>query len=257
MDFSLLQAQAHRPLLRPITALKQTWIYYLIGGVDPVLRFSWIFYAIFTHNTQHSTVVSFAVAFAEAIRRGMWTLLRVENEHCANVAQYKASRDTPLPYHLGQDVIQQDSGHSTSVLEAGGHGSPSSVAPSVGTVRTRPGGSVRISTTADARPSPAGVLQPEEGPSTYGRSRSDTLGKRSILQAMAEAHKQDFEKRRPLEEAHAPHLADDEDDDERNSDEDDEDDDSGSVEEERVQIREAEALMEGICEEGEEASGSH
>ena len=100
MDFSLLQANANRRLLRDITALRPVWIYYLIMVVDPILRFSWIFYALFTHDAQHSTVVSFMVAFAEVVRRGLWTLLRVENEHCANVAQYKAARDTPLPYHL-------------------------------------------------------------------------------------------------------------------------------------------------------------
>ena len=104
MDFSLLQANARRRLLRDITALRPVWIYYAIMVVDPILRFSWIFYAIFTHDTQHSTIVSFMVALAEVVRRGMWTLLRVENEHCANVAQYKAARDTPLPYHLEQFV---------------------------------------------------------------------------------------------------------------------------------------------------------
>ncbi|KAK1761008.1 EXS family-domain-containing protein [Echria macrotheca] len=251
MDFSLLQAHARHPLLRPITALKQTWIYYVIGGIDPILRFSWIFYAIFTHNTQHSTVVSFCVAFAEVARRGMWTLLRVENEHCANVAQYKASRDTPLPYHLHDEESSQDISRIPSVLDDT-QASPDSVAISMGTTRTRTQGSVRISTSGEARPSPPGLLQPEDGRNTYGRTRSDTIGKRSILQAMAEAHKQDFEKRKPVEEVRAAELGDEEDD-ERSGEEDD-DDDTGSVEEERMQLREAEGLMKDISEEGEGSS---
>src|SRR5687767_7449108 len=100
MDFSLMQAQSRYRGLRDILALKQRWAYYTIMVVDPILRFSWIFYAIFTHNTQHSTVMSFVVSLMEVARRGLWALFRVENEHCANVSQYKASRDVPLPYRI-------------------------------------------------------------------------------------------------------------------------------------------------------------
>ncbi|KAL8315673.1 hypothetical protein RB593_008972 [Gaeumannomyces tritici] len=107
MDFSLLQPSPHNFLLRDITGLKSKWPYYGIMVADPILRFIWIFYAIFTHDAQHSTIMSFMVAFAEVTRRGMWTIFRVENEHCSNVAQYKASRDVPLPYRLGDDETQK------------------------------------------------------------------------------------------------------------------------------------------------------
>lgn len=30
----------------------------------------------------------------------MWTLFRVENEHCTNVGRFRASRDVPLPYAI-------------------------------------------------------------------------------------------------------------------------------------------------------------
>jgi len=30
----------------------------------------------------------------------MWTVFRVENEHCTNVGRFRASRDVPLPYKL-------------------------------------------------------------------------------------------------------------------------------------------------------------
>ncbi|CAK7271965.1 Xenotropic and polytropic retrovirus receptor 1 [Sporothrix epigloea] len=111
MDFSLLQAGSRDFMLRDILALKRRWIYYIIMVVDPILRFSWIFYAIFTHDTQHNSICSFLVSFAEATRRGMWALIRVENEHCANIAQYKASRDVPLPYHLHQLDSSLDQAH--------------------------------------------------------------------------------------------------------------------------------------------------
>jgi hypothetical protein len=71
--------------------------------VDPIIRFNWIFYAIYAHDLQHSSLVSFFVAFTEVIRRGIWVLFRVENEHCSNVFNHRASRDIPLPYPINAE----------------------------------------------------------------------------------------------------------------------------------------------------------
>ena len=68
--------------------------------VDPILRFNWVFYAIFAKELQHSAILSFLVGFTEICRRGIWTLFRVENEHCTNVGRFRASRDVPLPYDI-------------------------------------------------------------------------------------------------------------------------------------------------------------
>ncbi|KAK3308774.1 EXS family-domain-containing protein [Chaetomium strumarium] len=227
MDFSVLQGNARHRLLRDITALRPVWIYYLIMVIDPILRFSWIFYAIFTHDAQHSTIVSFMVSLAEVVRRGLWTLLRVENEHCANVAQYKASRDTPLPYHL-ENFVQRPSleeaaatttaslHHTPSAMDGGPAPpttpkTPRTVPPQTpGTASSQRHGPVptplseaAVEVSAPAMPTTtttgAATTALEGGaggPGTFRRRRTDTLGKRSILQAMAEAHKQDFEKRR-------------------------------------------------------------
>ena len=100
MDFSLLQSGARLIGLRDTMAFTQPWIYYGILIVDPILRFGWIPLAMFSHNLQHSTIISFVVAFAEVTRRGLWLLFRVENEHCSNIGQAKASRDVPLPYKV-------------------------------------------------------------------------------------------------------------------------------------------------------------
>ncbi|AEO62710.1 uncharacterized protein THITE_40647, partial [Thermothielavioides terrestris NRRL 8126] len=250
MDFSLLQANAHRRLLRDITAIRPVWVYYLIMIVDPILRFSWIFYAIFTHDTQHSTLVSFMVSFAEVVRRGMWTLLR-------------ASRDTPLPYHLEQYVQRpsleaaaaaaaaaaanaigtpstttapaaarpptsistplrrggtpapgptpepQTPGTAqsqrpaaplpTPLLEAGAGAQPASAAPSPSpaTISGAAAGTAAASVSVEDS---AGAGTGAAWPGALGRRRADTLGRRSIRQAMAEAHRQDFEKKRvPVE----------------------------------------------------------
>lgn len=188
MDFSLLQPNSRHWCLRDILALKRRWLYYFIMVVDPILRFAWIFYAIFTHNTQHSTIVSFMVAFMEVTRRGMWTLFRVENEHCGNVSQYKASRDVPLPYRI-EPLIARASMDST----VASHQPDDIVGVASLETPSRHG-------TAESTAISAG--QAEEG---LSRRRTGGVApppppKRTFSRMLAEAHKQDFEKkRRPLE----------------------------------------------------------
>ncbi|KAL2260038.1 hypothetical protein VTK26DRAFT_6096 [Humicola hyalothermophila] len=235
MDFSLLQANAGQRLLRDFTALRPVWIYYFMMIVDPILRFSWIFYAIFTHNTQHSNIVSFLVSLSEVIRRGLWALLRVENEHCSNVAQYKAARDTPLPYNLVQQLSLEAAPHSTTshadLSTTLTFPPPSTCGPQqphepppipISIPHSQAPNAEMAAAAAAGAPSSAGAhaLAMEEGATEFSHRRpsmpphdhhadtfrrhrrTDTPGKRSILQAMAEAHKQDFEKRRvPVDDA--------------------------------------------------------
>ncbi|KAF6825035.1 signal transduction protein [Colletotrichum musicola] len=233
MDFSLMQP-AHG-MLREVTALKKRWPYYAIMVVDPILRFAWIFYAIFTHDTQHSTVVSFLVALAEVSRRGMWTLFRVENEHCANVKAYKASRDVPLPYRLEPQSPDIPAGKDKADV-----------------VETSSGAAAQPSAAATAT---AAAL--EEG-TVRQRKRSTTSGtptgppQRSFSKILAEAHRQDFEKRRkPIggtdEEPQMEEAGGMASDDEPSDDEDDEDSgegmQSGGSEADSLEIREAEDLV--------------
>lgn len=279
MDFSLLQPHASHSLLRDITALKSRWPYYLIMTLDPILRFNWIFYAIFTHDAQHSSIASFLIGFSEVTRRGMWTLLRVENEHCANVKQYKASRDVPLPYHLDTDPLGSSGRTSTSI--SGKKQKPTkddkgealrtpSVARLSSMARTHSGRSTGVdvggpssgttapAATTTAMQSPAleeGQTPGEESLRMRRRPRADTLGRRSIRGMLADAHKQDFEKKRRPETGRVGgsvgvdgvHEGDDDDDDE---DEDEvdlvgsegTDEETGSMEDERLEVREAEML---------------
>jgi hypothetical protein len=96
MDFQLAQKKAPS-YLRDILAFESTWWYKGAIIINPILRMTWVFFVIFDPNIQHSNIVSFAVALVEVFRRGLWVIFRVENEHCANIARDKASRDTP-PY---------------------------------------------------------------------------------------------------------------------------------------------------------------
>jgi hypothetical protein len=98
MDWSL--GDPTNKFLRSTLGYKRKWMYYAAIVIDPILRFNWIFYAIFPIELQHSAVLSFLIAFSEVCRRGMWTLFRVENEHCTNVGLSRASRDVPLPYDV-------------------------------------------------------------------------------------------------------------------------------------------------------------
>lgn len=193
MDASLMQMHSRQFLLRDIRAIKARWPYYLFLTADPVLRFTWIFYAIFTYDTQHSSAVSFLLGLAEVTRRGLWTVFRVENEHCGNVAANKASRDVPLPYHLEHDNFVGRS--SLDDVPDRGHGPATPGAVSTGAQRTasRP--------RSGEGPAEEGARAEQGGGSTLRRRTSETGGgKKSIFKYMAEAHRQDFEKKRkPVE----------------------------------------------------------
>lgn len=158
----LLDPTARKPFLRSFLAYKQTWLYYLAIVVDPILRFNWIFYAIFADDLQHSAFLSFAIALSEVFRRGLWTILRVENEHCTNVGRFRASRDVPLPFQaiqfsepaaLESGVIQsQVLPHNSPTQTIGGQspGQPTLAQIATGSDQSRPSPSLRLRKTADS-----------------------------------------------------------------------------------------------------------
>ncbi|PTU25318.1 hypothetical protein P175DRAFT_0490367 [Aspergillus ochraceoroseus IBT 24754] len=181
MDWSLGNAYAKHPLLREALAFRRVWVYYTAMVLDVVVRFNWIFYAIFAHDIQHSAVLSFVVAFSEICRRGMWTIFRVENEHCTNVLLFRASRDVPLPYE-----VSSAHAHNEQPLETV-HAQDQQTALPIS-----PPGDVEQATP----PTPSGSLRPR------ALSRVGTM--------MAAAHAQDFQRRRRLDQipgatvAHGP-----------------------------------------------------
>jgi hypothetical protein len=99
-DWSLGDPHAKHRFLRKELGYKRVWWYYLAMFIDPILRFNWIMYTISPLQLQHSAKTSFGVSVSEILRRGMWSLFRVENEHCTNVGRFRASRDVPLPYEI-------------------------------------------------------------------------------------------------------------------------------------------------------------
>ncbi len=147
--------------------------------IDPILRFNWVFFIMYTHDLQHSSIASFLIALSEVSRRGMWTLFRVENEHCANVSHFKASRDVPLPYPLSSS--QSDTFHDHHPESASPE--PVTTTNQVSSILSRH----RSRTTAAEEGEGPG------GPTSNLRRRAPT---RTFTSIFAEAHTQDFEKRR-------------------------------------------------------------
>lgn len=201
-DWSLGSLWSNNFLLRDRLAYKKKRIYYAAIPIDVILRQQWIFYAIFTEDLQHSSAVSFFVGVAEVLRRGMWSLFRVENEHCNNVSNHRASRDIPLPYKLDDDEEEET---QTSKQK---RGTPAEQALHA------TGADLERATTADSadsslRQRKGGVLQT---PTFRALQRVGTV--------IAGAHASDFEKRRkPIgqsaeqdDEAEGQESSDDEDD---------------------------------------------
>lgn len=178
MDWSLLQPHANKRLLRDVRGYKNKYWYYLAMLLDPILRFNWIFYTIYTQDLQHSTIVSFLVALSEVSRRGMWTLFRVENEHCSNVARFKAFRDVPLPYEL-ESSSQESLDAGQGLASPTGAETTSPPSPAISRHHTH------TSTGLETRPSPSESSirrRPQHG--------------RTFTKILADAHTQDFEKKR-------------------------------------------------------------
>ena len=154
--------------------------------LDPILRFNWIFYAIFSGELQHSALLSFFVGFSEICRRGMWTLFRVENEHCTNVGRFRASRDVPLPYEIASpspSIPEEEEPQPHPSPEQHRRTAPFQASPS----------SVGTSSNLEA--------QPQSGSLRRRQTLSNTPIQRGIARVgtiMTQAHAQDFErKRRP------------------------------------------------------------
>ena len=171
MDWSLGNPYATRPYLRDTLGFHRIWVYYLAMVLDPPLRFTWVFYAIFGRETQHSTFVSFIIALAEVARRALWAIFRVENEHCANVGRFRASRDVALPYSLESSPRQShDLDRPVTAPASSGVDLEQAESNSPGSLRHR-------RTWAD----------PGATPITRGLHRVGTI--------MNQAHTQDFERR--------------------------------------------------------------
>ncbi|KAI9765518.1 MAG: hypothetical protein M1840_007344 [Geoglossum simile] len=234
MDWSLGNPYARYPLLRDVLGFKHVWVYYAAMVLDPILRFNWVFFAIFANDIQHSALLSFAVSLSEILRRGMWSLFRMENEHCTNVGRFRASRDIPLPYSISTSREPSVDSHGYSKGKTSPSSSPVQIlkrqhsrrspplAPSP-TAATAPAAATTATTSVSATAtiySPDLERAPGRPAGTLRQHTSSIQGSMArVGMAMSEAHAQDFERRKkPAGEMVQEQSSEDDD------DEDDEDD---------------------------------
>ena len=188
----LFSMEGEHPFLREHRGYKRPWVYYLAMILDPILRFNWIFYAIYANELQHSALLSFFVGFSEICRRGMWTLFRVENEHCTNVGRFRASRDVPLPYEIEPPSPSQMHDHRPMGSQ------PPATEDHIQQRSRYDGASSPVDGSA---PSSTLEAQPSSGSLRRRTTLSSTPLQRGIARVgtiMGQAHAQDFErKRRP------------------------------------------------------------
>jgi hypothetical protein len=185
MDWSLGNPYASNRFLRDLLAFRQVWVYYVAMILDVVVRFNWIFYAIFSHDIQHSAVLSFFVTFTEVCRRAMWTVFRVENEHCTNVHSFRAMRDVPLPYTIPPSSTAGDLGIAERDFGAGENALPlQEQAPSTLVASTTTAADTESGGLAPATP----ILRARRPPISRAMTRVGNL--------MATAHSQDFQRKR-------------------------------------------------------------
>jgi hypothetical protein len=195
MDWSLMQDSTF--LRKNLTFPR--WTYYSAVVANTLLRFQWVFYALFAQYIQQSAMTSFFVSVAEITRRFIWMLLRMENEHIANITSYRASREVRLPY---ETTIRDEA----SVI---------SRTPSYAHFRT-----------ADDQEATVGLGVSESAQaSASGYQSSSVKRRKSILssgvfqnvsKAIVNAHKKDFQRRKP--DSHEGELATNSSDDENSDD---------------------------------------
>ncbi|KAJ5981312.1 hypothetical protein N7522_013733 [Penicillium canescens] len=175
MDWSLGNPYAKNPMLREVLGFRRVWVYYVAMLLNVVIRFNWIFYAIFINNIQQSALLSFLVSFSEVWRRGVWSIFRVENEHCTNVLLFRASRDIPLPYDLPARVAAPLDGSPEDVqLQEQQHAAASTPFMSPGDIE-------------HGTPSMSSIR---------ARNRRPSVGIGRVGTIVASAHAQDFQRRR-------------------------------------------------------------
>lgn len=121
MDWSLFQIRSSNMFLRNDLYLagKRDWkngkysmsrksIYYLAMLWNVLIRFQWLVYILTPTQIQQSAVTSFILAVLEIIRRFIWAIFRVENEHVANTHLFKITGEMPLPYPISSCMNDEE-----------------------------------------------------------------------------------------------------------------------------------------------------
>jgi hypothetical protein len=242
-DWSLGDPHAKHRFLRKEIAYKKVWWYYVAMCIDPILRFNWVMYTITPLQLQHGAVTSFCVSLSEIFRRGMWSVFRVENEHCTNVGRFRASRDVPLPYYVPSSPETEgrtSEGLRGKRIDEEQPDTDRPQTPTAGTARPP-----AVATGAELEHTPSAtrkrrVPQDEFRPSPLQRVFT-TLGN-----TLRDAHAEDFERKTKPELGRDPR-------DTKDDDDDTDDDSDADEEQEGTKSRDSDGEVEPDDEEEESA----
>lgn len=156
----------------------------------------------------------------------MWSIFRVENEHCSNVGHFRASRDIPLPYDIpsSPETESRPSEHAARLDEEQPppHIRHAPTAPAVDPESHTSGTDLDRTRSSTRRRRAASFGEGlESSPLTRGLTRMGTI--------MRNAHAQDFEKKRKPELGADTASVGKEDEDSDDDDDDDVEEHMGSV----------------------------
>ncbi|XP_019254643.1 PREDICTED: phosphate transporter PHO1 homolog 10-like isoform X2 [Nicotiana attenuata] len=99
MDWGLLQRNSRNFLLRDKLLLPHRSAYYIAMILEVLLRFVWLQLVLsFDMRPLRGKAITSTFACLEILRRSIWNVFRLENEHLNNVGEYRAFKSLPLPF---------------------------------------------------------------------------------------------------------------------------------------------------------------
>lgn len=172
----------------------------------------------------------------------MWTLFRVENEHCTNVGRFRASRDVPLPYDIPSPELEgrreeADSQRDKKVPGVADHEAQGSEHDNMrhpnGSPESRPAARPHHASTFTSSDALEQQLQQPRThrAASFSQTRPSPLLNR-VGTMLRDAHAQDFERKKKPELGRHPSQRFDREDEEEDTDDDDDDDEGDETVEE-------------------------
>jgi hypothetical protein len=118
-DWKLGIIDAEHRFLRQTLAYNKVWIYYVATAINPILRFSWILYAVVPVQHQRWIFVAFGVTAGEVLRRGVWLLVGVESKYCDRFGCHPPCATAVLPCSREEHAEKDGINEHESILSPG------------------------------------------------------------------------------------------------------------------------------------------
>jgi xenotropic and polytropic retrovirus receptor 1 len=115
MDWGLLRRDGAAFALRKKIMFRPGW-YYLAIFLDGIARFHWVWGLTVYQVPMNGAYRTWIFDFVEILRRSMWGIFRMENEHLNNCGHFRATVEVPLP--IEQDLFDQSQKPLVKVLSS-------------------------------------------------------------------------------------------------------------------------------------------